>query len=54
MKKDTIDLNDYHKQRSIQLVKEISEQPLMSSEAFTKQVKRVASKSRKQLMSIGK
>ena len=45
MKEDNIDLDDYHKQWSAQLAKEISGQSLMSSEAFTKQVKRVASKS---------
>ncbi len=54
MKKDSIDLNDYHKQQSKQLVKEVSEQPLLSSEVFIKQVKQLRSKSQKQLTSVGK
>ncbi len=54
MKNDPIDLNDYHKRQSARLAKEISEQPSMSSEAFIKQVKRLASRSRRQPMSVGK
>lgn len=44
MEKDTIALNDYYKQQSLRLARELSEQPLMSFEAFTKQVKRIALK----------
>lgn len=41
--KANIDLNDYHKQQSARLVKEVSEQPLMSPEESIKQVKRLTS-----------
>ena len=48
MNDDHIDLNDYHKQQSKRLVKEVSEQPLLSSEESIKQLQRLATKNRKQ------
>ena len=48
-----IDLNDYHKRQSARLVKEVSEQPLMSPEESIKQVKRLSSQSRKLKTSSG-
>lgn len=54
MNDDRIDLNDYHKQQNTRLVKEVYEQPLLSPEAFTKQTKRLRSRSRKQPTSVGK
>ena len=54
MNDDRIDLNDYHKRQSKRLVKEVSEQPLLSPEAFIEQTKRLRSRSRKQPTSVGK
>ena len=53
MNEDRIDLNDYHKQQSARLVKEVSEQPLLSPEESMKQLQRLAKKSRKQPISVG-
>lgn len=54
MNDDRIDLNDYHKQHSKRLTKEVPEQPLLSPEAFIKQTKRLRFRSRKQPTSVGK
>ena len=53
MKEDCIDLNDYHKQQSKRLVKEVSEQPLLSPEVSMKQLQHLAKKSQKQATSVG-
>ena len=47
MRKDNTLLNDYHRKQSERLVKEISEQPLMSSEEFTKQSDKLARQSQR-------
>ena len=43
-----INLNNYHQQRNARLLKEISEQRLMSREECIAQAKRLESESRKQ------
>jgi len=52
MSEDPIDLNDYHKQQSKRLVKEVSEQPLLSPEESMKQLQRLAKQSQRQPMSV--
>ncbi len=44
----SINLNNYHRQRNARLVKEISEQRLMSREECIAQAKRLENASRKQ------
>ncbi len=50
---DHIDLNDYHRQQSERLVKEISEQPLLSPEESMKQLQKLITRSQKPVTSAG-
>jgi len=54
MTNDRINLNDYHKQQSKRLAKEVSEQSLLSPEEFIKQLKRLAKKSQQRETNVGK